>query len=273
MNDSPMDDYIAQVDRHLILRGRARQQALDDLRDALREAAEAIDEAIALTGDPQDYASALNEQFADSNQEQPRTIFGMPNSFTRGIGDRIAGTFDPSDERLIIPRVFGLGWTINMGAVAVRLGLLNADDVDDEILADAAERLTPAQITTIAAIAASGVAAGAFFRHRSAAKKITGKSQTGNLIAAALLPLISAALLAASTDPGTPPNRRLTLPSVAASLALVATGASLQSAIRPGRQSIVVVTTLTSLPLEFLLSYWPVRIALKHSQSTGVPTP
>ena len=34
MTTSPIDDYIHEVDHHLKLRGRARQQALDDLRDA-----------------------------------------------------------------------------------------------------------------------------------------------------------------------------------------------------------------------------------------------
>ena len=50
MNDSPIDDYVNQVDKHLKLRGKARKQALDDLRDALNEAVQAIDEAIGLVG-------------------------------------------------------------------------------------------------------------------------------------------------------------------------------------------------------------------------------
>ena len=135
-----IDDYVRQVESHLKLRGRARRQALNDLRDALREAAEAVDDAIAVAGRAQDYAACLDEQFGTSDGRF-RTILGAPNSLGRGIGRRMAGTFNPADERLLVPRVFGIGWTINMGAVAVKLGWLRPDDLDDEVLAEAAEHL------------------------------------------------------------------------------------------------------------------------------------
>ena len=121
-----IDDYVRQVESHLKLRGRARRQALNDLRDALREAAEAVDDAIAVAGRAQDYAACLDEQFGTSDGRF-RTILGAPNSLGRGIGRRMAGTFNPADERLLVPRVFGIGWTINMGAVAVKLGIGQGD--------------------------------------------------------------------------------------------------------------------------------------------------
>ena len=111
-----VDDYVRQVESHLKLRGRARRQALNDLRDALREAAEAVDDAIAVAGRAQDYAACLDEQFGTSDGRF-RTILGAPNSLGRGIGRRMAGTFNPADERLLVPRVFGIGWTPCIGPV------------------------------------------------------------------------------------------------------------------------------------------------------------
>jgi hypothetical protein len=43
-----------------------------------------------------------------------------------------------------VPRLLGLGWTVNLGALAVRLGLLRPDDWDDETLDAADPRLLTA---------------------------------------------------------------------------------------------------------------------------------
>ena len=268
MNDSPIDAYVNQVDRHLRLRGKARKEALDDLRDALSDALDAIDDAIALTGSPEDYASALNDQFG---ADGPRfaTILCVPNSFTRGIGRRLAGTFDPSNPHLIIPRVFGLGWTVNMGAVAVRLGLLNPDDVDDEILADAARHLGASQLAAAVPIVLAAAATTQFARRRHHAEQVTGKSQTANLASAVVINAVCAGLLIASTDREIAAAQRITMPSAAAALATVAAGASAQSAVRPGKNAIVVAATALMLPVNLLLSYLPIRAALKRSRASG----
>lgn len=45
-----------------------------------------------------------------------------------GIWERIADTWwRPSDPRLFLPRAVGLGWDLNAGALAVRLGLIEPD--------------------------------------------------------------------------------------------------------------------------------------------------
>lgn len=36
--------------------------------------------------------------------------------------------FEPENPNLLVPRTVGAGWSLNMGAVAVRLGLLRPDD-------------------------------------------------------------------------------------------------------------------------------------------------
>lgn len=46
----------------------------------------------------------------------------------RGLLGRIASTWwSPADTRLLLPRAVGLGWDLNLGAVAVRLGLIEPD--------------------------------------------------------------------------------------------------------------------------------------------------
>ncbi len=44
------------------------------------------------------------------------------------VAERIAATWwNPADERLLVPRALGLGWDLNFGAVAVRLGVIEPD--------------------------------------------------------------------------------------------------------------------------------------------------
>lgn len=46
----------------------------------------------------------------------------------RDVAERIATTWwNPADERLLVPRAVGLGWDLNFGAVAVRLGVIEPD--------------------------------------------------------------------------------------------------------------------------------------------------
>lgn len=46
----------------------------------------------------------------------------------RDADERIAATWwDPTDARVLLPRAIGLGWDINFGALAVRLGLIEPD--------------------------------------------------------------------------------------------------------------------------------------------------
>ena len=45
-----------------------------------------------------------------------------------GRSDAALDGFEPENPRLFIPRKYGLGWDINLGAVGVRLGLIRPDD-------------------------------------------------------------------------------------------------------------------------------------------------
>jgi hypothetical protein len=69
--------------------------------------------------------------------------------------------WNPTDPRVWMPRNFGLGWTINFGAVAVKLGVLRPDDVEEnpfENLSVAALRLTAA-VPLVLGVVAIAIAA------------------------------------------------------------------------------------------------------------------
>jgi hypothetical protein len=124
------------------LPAHVRTAALDDLRAALLDGATEAD-----LGSPAEYASQVLEAFARSEDpaDGEGDVFGVPFE-TRGATDPAVRSriWAPSDPRILVPRMFGLGWAVNFGAVAVRLGLLRPDDWDDESLDQVDPRLLTA---------------------------------------------------------------------------------------------------------------------------------
>ncbi|MRR12907.1 DUF1648 domain-containing protein, partial [bacterium] len=57
----------------------------------------------------------------------------MPFDFRGASVDRVSNrVWNPADPRIFTPRLFGIGWTINFGALAVKLGLLRPDDLAED---------------------------------------------------------------------------------------------------------------------------------------------
>ncbi|EPD28583.1 DUF5808 domain-containing protein [Actinotignum schaalii] len=57
------------------------------------------------------------------------TFFGIPASLeARRSREARSRWFEPENPRIFVPRSFGVGWDINMGALAVRLGMIRPDD-------------------------------------------------------------------------------------------------------------------------------------------------
>ena len=58
-----------------------------------------------------------------------RRVLGLPVSLA-GLTNAEARlrAFEPENPKLFVPRTVGIGWDLNIGAVAVRLGLLRPDD-------------------------------------------------------------------------------------------------------------------------------------------------
>ena len=96
------------------------------------------------------------------------------------------------------------------------------------------------------------------------AEAVLGESLTSSVVLGTLLPVVSAGLIAASTDRELPVSQRLTMPAIAASLATISGSICLQQARRPAGRAIALGGALLSFPLQLTLSYLPVRAALRH---------
>ncbi|QGF23198.1 DUF5808 domain-containing protein [Raineyella fluvialis] len=233
----PIATYVEEVAHHLRTRGHARHQALADLEAALRETAAAyasgeaegeVTEPAAETGtDPavaavadfgsaRAYAAELDAELR--TERRFRTVLGVPNSLTTGILTRMAATFDPADHHVVVPHIFGLGWAINWGAVAVRLGLLNPDDLDDELLERAialSGRRTRALAWT--AVGTAVVAAGT----ATARRRRIGFTGWADVAGAAAVVTGAGALARLGADRRLPAGQRLVAPAYATFLATI----------------------------------------------------
>lgn len=144
MNDIlTIEAYLAEVRSHLSALGMAeRDDALAELESLLRATAERSGEAGAVEalGEPAAYAASILEALSDDDSAEadgrpiPQGhVLGMPYDFRGASVERIGSrVWNPADPRIFMPRMFGVGWTFNLGAIAVRLGLIRPDDVGDE---------------------------------------------------------------------------------------------------------------------------------------------
>lgn len=66
--------------------------------------------------------------------------------------------WDPSDPRIFVPRAIGLGWDVNLGAIAVKLGWLREDDLDDDVISAIPAKFTEG--TRVALAMSAGLAIG-----------------------------------------------------------------------------------------------------------------
>jgi Family of unknown function (DUF5808) len=154
--------YLRAVGAHLDGLGRAdRAQALEALAAQLDELNEAGVDPLEVLGPPERYAAELVEALiGDVAAEEPRfRVFGIPIE-TRGLlnGGVRSRIFDPENPRIIVPRLLGAGWTLNLGAVAVKLKLIRPDDATSEVFEQVPERAV--RIAQFVPAAVAGVAAG-----------------------------------------------------------------------------------------------------------------
>ena len=80
---------------------------------------------------------------------------GVPIDLTPPTAERVALTWwNPRDPRIFVPRVFGLGWSLNLGAVAVKLSLIEPDAEDEPFENTPAPALRTALVVPVALAAA-----------------------------------------------------------------------------------------------------------------------
>lgn len=162
MNDvRTIDAYLVEVRAHLTsLAASERDDALAELESLLRAEAERSSEAaaVAAVGDAPTYAAGILEALGeydtadlDGRPVPQGTVLGMPYDFRGASVERIGSRiWNPADPRIFMPRLFGVGWTFNLGAIAVKLGLIRPDDVADESY----DRIPSPVLTTVVALPA-----------------------------------------------------------------------------------------------------------------------
>lgn len=138
------EDYLRAVRTHLGGVPIAdRRRALSALSAQLHELADVgLDPTTAL-GDPASYATHLQDALAEepSPEEARWRVLGLPVETRGPVSAEVRSrSWDPTNPRLIVPRLFGLGWTLNLGALAVRLGLIRPDDAGEDVLARIEQR-------------------------------------------------------------------------------------------------------------------------------------
>lgn len=114
---------------------RQRKVVLAENRSLLAE----LTDLDAELGSPAEYAAAVIAEL-DADGITPHSarwsITGVPVDLT-GVfhPEAYRRIFDPADNRIFLPRLFGLGWTVNLGAIAVKCGLIRPDDLDADVVA------------------------------------------------------------------------------------------------------------------------------------------
>ncbi|WP_124039041.1 hypothetical protein [Neoactinobaculum massilliense] len=79
----------------------------------------------------------------------PLTFFGIPVGVDAVVDPTVdLGLFQPENPSLLVPRTLGAGWDLNVGALAVKLGLIRPDDSLEDL-----EEYIPARTGRVLAVA------------------------------------------------------------------------------------------------------------------------
>ncbi len=147
---SLIDTYFARVQGAMLVTAAGEAaETVDELRShVLGELASTDGSAAAVSrilgelGPPEALAAEYGEaaepaaEGAPVSAAEPRrlhgTVLGVPYELRMPTTERIASRWwNPLDPHVFVPRVFGLGWDINFGALAVKLGIVRPDDEDE----------------------------------------------------------------------------------------------------------------------------------------------
>ena len=158
-----VEDWVRRLVRGVDAAYRDSVQA--DLRDWFTDHLDAG----STVADVEALAAAVGD--ATGGTGERRLFGGLPIDLHPPTAERVARTWwNPRDERLFVPRVFGLGWTLNVGAVAVRLGLIEPDAEDEPFANTPAPALRAALV--VPALLTAAVAAHYAFRWRGLPERL-----------------------------------------------------------------------------------------------------
>jgi hypothetical protein len=135
-----IDDYFARFRVEALTAGaKGWEDAVADLREYVRDglaetAGTSQDAARVLSeiGPPKDLAAAYAE--GPHTEEGPPRLSGrfpgVPYDMRTPGSQRFASRWDPVDRRILVPKALGVGWTVNLGALAVLTDLVDTHDED-----------------------------------------------------------------------------------------------------------------------------------------------
>ncbi len=286
--------YLEQVRAHLGRLPQADTAAiLADLTEALLDHASGDLASIEATfGSARDYAQTARTAFTDPSPGpgEPRPaqarLLGVPVDL-RGPTDAAvrARMWDPGNPAIFVPRLVGIGWRVNLGAVAVRLGLLRPDDCDEDVLEQIPAGTRRVARSVPLALSVTTVAL-LIRRWRQlpdtvpTSWDITGRPSAaqpkGVLLGIVALGLGPALWAQLPTDQVEDELTRNALATWCAAAAAATIGASLADAQRPdgarGHGQLVPIGLLAAGALAFLEMYLPIRAGLRtawQSPSNG----
>lgn len=284
--ETTIEGFVARVSDGLSgLPARERSEALAELRSLLAESAAERGEAaaVAALGDPDEYARQVRAALGGTeNAEDPLEpqgrVLGMPYDFRGASVDRVgARMWNPADPRVLTPRLFGVGWTINFGALAVKLGMIRPDDLGDEAFERIPRGVANAALAVPVAIAAAilvlvvvswGSLPAELPTHWNTAGTPDGWGQKSVALGFVLLVGVVPVVLTVVRTLVTRANARARVLSAAvlavlSSIALGVAAVTIADARGGSHGNVLALVILGSLALSFLLLYVPSRLGLR----------
>lgn len=166
-------------------------------------------------------ASWEDADWDDDARTGTARFLGVPVSLDpRGLRERAARHYSPTDP-LLVPRAWGIGWDLNLGALAVRTGWTNPDDLGDDL------RLGPAGMAALSA-APAALAVGSAIGAVAARKRALPTARAASASSLAPAALMSTALGAVDIVLDAPLPQRLGH----ATTSILLTGAGFADALR-----------------------------------------
>lgn len=282
------EEYLRAVREHLGRLARAdRHLALDALSAQLDEIVEVGGDPVTVLGEPGCYAADLLDALTDESPGRSASwrVLGVPVETRGPVSAEVRSrVWDPTSPRLFVPRLFGLGWSVNLGAVAVRAGLIRPDDADATVLRSVPDRdLSAARCVPL--IIAGATAAALALRWRSLPPAVaSGFGMTGTPRGEAprwtLLGPVALGLGPAlwAQQKNLPVEDRLVRAASATSLSVISAGvvaATVVQASRPGgRWGLLTAAALPAAVAGSLaVIVMPLRSGLRQAWRAADPSP
>lgn len=161
-----IEEYLTQVRDALRGTDLPRSEILVDLRTHIEEAAagsdgspDAVRAIIDELGPAEQYREAADDT-AETSVASGGRVLGMPYDFSMPTTEKFAARWwNPADPHILVPRVWGIGWSVNFAAIAVKLGWMRPDDEDTTPFTNVPDRVLLGAMAVPTLIAAAGVLA------------------------------------------------------------------------------------------------------------------